>query len=257
MNMIIHDMEGDIVIGDTLRNPKLLKASSLRKFDLVVANPMWNQDGYDEKFYESDALDRFEHGYPSASSADWGWVQHIFASLNDKGKAAIVLDTGAVSRGSGNHGSNKERDIRQEFVNKDWIEAALLLPENLFCNTPGPGIILILNKSKPKEHKGKILLINASLEFDRGKPKNFILDSKIRKIVEAFHGWRNIDKFARIISTEDVTKNDYNLHPARYVGDNTVSGYAEIEELLVELAELDEERVNVDREVNKITWVHA
>lgn len=135
MNMIIHDMEGEIAIGNTMRNPKFLDGSMLRTFDIVVANPMWNQDGYDNEFYESDTYNRFSSGYLPASSADWGWVQHMAASLDDKGRAAIVLDTGAVSRGSGSQGANKEKEIRKAFVEKDWIEGVVLLPDNLFYNT--------------------------------------------------------------------------------------------------------------------------
>jgi type I restriction enzyme M protein len=252
MNMIIHDMEGDIMIGDTLRNPKLLKGSKLKTFDLVVANPMWNQDGYTEEFYDADTFNRFENGYPPASSADWGWVQLMFASLNDNGRAAIVLDTGAVSRGSGNQGSNKEKDIRQKFVDKDWIEAVLLLPENLFYNTTAPGIILILNKSKPKERKDKIMLINASLEFEKGRPKNFIPDDKIKKISKAFHDWKSIDKFTKIVTNEEAAKNDYNLGPSRYVSNGKVEEYQDVEEILVELAELEEDRTKTDKELNSI-----
>jgi len=252
MNMFIHDMEGEIAIGDTLRNPKFLEGSRLKTFDLVVANPMWNQDGYDISFYESDTFSRFEGGYPSASSADWGWVQHMFASLNDNGKASVVLDTGAVARGSGNKGSNREKEIRKAFVDNDWIEAVLLLPENLFYNTTAPGIILILNKNKPKERKNKIMLINASLEFEKGKPKNFIPEDKIEKIVKVFHDWKNIDKFTKIITNEEVEKNDYNLSPSRYVGNGKEEEYRDVDEILVELAELEEERQKTDRELNEI-----
>ncbi|MBU0878337.1 MAG: type I restriction-modification system subunit M [Candidatus Omnitrophica bacterium] len=252
MNMIIHDMEGDIMIGDTLRNPKLLKGSRLKTFDLVVANPMWNQDGYNEEFYEADTFNRFENGYPPASSADWGWVQLMFSSLNDDGKAAIVLDTGAVARGSGNQGSNREKDIRQKFVDKDWIEAVLLLPENLFYNTTAPGIVLFLNRNKPKERKGRIMLINSSLEFEKGRPKNFIPDDKIRKVARAFHDWESIDKFTQIISNEEAAKNDYNLSPSRYVSNGKEEEYRDVEEILVELAELEEDRTKTDKELNSI-----
>jgi len=252
MNMIIHDMEGNIAIGDTLRNPKFLEGSVLKTFDLVVANPMWNQDGYNSEFYESDTFNRFNNGYPPASSADWGWIQLMFASLNKNGKAAIVLDTGSVSRGSGNKGSNIEKEIRKAFVDSDWIEAVLLLPENLFYNTTAPGIILILNKNKPKERKDRIMLINTSLEFEKGRPKNFIPDDKIEKIAKAFHDWKNIDKFTKIISNEEVGGNDYNLSPSRYVGNGKEEEYRNVDEILVELAELEEEREKTDRELNEI-----
>ena len=252
MNMIIHDMEGDIAIGDTLINPKFLEGSALKKFDLVVANPMWNQDGYNTEFYEADTFNRFEHGYPPASSADWGWAQHMFTSLNNKGRATIVLDTGSVSRGSGNQGNNREKDIRKKFVDNDWIEAVLLLPENLFYNTTAPGIILILNKNKSKDRKNKIMLINANLEFEKGRPKNFIPDDKIKKIAQAFHNWEDIDKFTKMITKEDAEKNDYNLSPSRYVGTGEQEEYRDVNEILVELAELEEERTEVDKELNQI-----
>jgi type I restriction enzyme M protein len=111
MNMIIHDMEGEIEIGDTFKNPKFRNGGRLRTFDRVVADPMWNQDWFTDSDYENDELDRFPPGagFPGKSSADWGWVQHMHASLNDTGRAAIVLDTGAASRGSGNAGTNKEK----------------------------------------------------------------------------------------------------------------------------------------------------
>ena len=102
MNMVIHDMEGKIEIGDTMKNPKFKNGNKLKRFDLIVTNPMWNQKTFVEKDYENDELDRFKAGIPPTSSADWGWSQHILASLKDNGKAAVVLDTGAVSRGSGN-----------------------------------------------------------------------------------------------------------------------------------------------------------
>jgi len=100
MNMIIHDMEGQIEIGDTFRHPKFRKGNRLQPFDRAVANPMWNQPEFKEKDYDADELDRFPKGagFPGGNKADWGWVQHILASLKPKGRAAIVLDTGAARR---------------------------------------------------------------------------------------------------------------------------------------------------------------
>ena len=92
MNMVIHDMEGDIEIGDTLKNPKFRKGNSLQKFDRVVANPMWNQ-GRDslpyisDDYFINDELERFPAG-SCGGKIDWGWVQHIYSSLNESGKAA-------------------------------------------------------------------------------------------------------------------------------------------------------------------------
>jgi len=163
MNMIIHDMEGQIEIGDTFRNPKFRKGNRLQTFDRAVANPMWNQTEFTEKDYDADELDRFPKGagFPG-NKADWGWVQHILASLGDAGRAAIVLDTGAASRGSGNANTSKERDVRRWFVEQDLIEGVIYLPENLFYNTTAPGIVLFLNKAKAKARKGNLFLLNAA-----------------------------------------------------------------------------------------------
>ena len=153
MNAFLHDMEAEIALGDTMNRPAFTEGDGrLRQFDLVTANPMWNQK-FTAATYENDPHERFKRGVPPSSSADWGWIQHMAASLKDGGRMAVVLDTGAVSRGSGNQGSNKERDIRKAFVEADLVEAVVLLPENLFYNTTAPGIILVLNTRK--RHKGR------------------------------------------------------------------------------------------------------
>jgi type I restriction enzyme M protein len=259
MNMIIHDMEGEIVIGDTLRNPKLLDGSKLKRFDLVAANPMWNQDGYTANFYENDPFERFTH-YPPASSADWGWVQHMAASLNDPstgsgqagGRAAIVLDTGAVSRGSGGQGANKEKDARRALTQRDWIEGVVLLPENLFYNTTAPGIILLLNKHKPAARSGQIMLINASQEFEKGRPKNFIPDASIKEIAEAFHRWKPAEKFARLITLAEAEQNDWNLSPSRYVDTGEAEQHRAVQSIIDDLATLEADAAALDAEVNAI-----
>lgn len=137
MNMIIHDMDGQIEIGDTFRHPKFREGNRFQTFDRAVANPMWNQTEFPEKDSDADELDRFPKGagFPG-NKANWGWVRHILASLNDTGHAAIVLDTGAASHGSGNANSNKEKEVRCWFVERDFIEGVIYLPENLFGSTP-------------------------------------------------------------------------------------------------------------------------
>ena len=249
MNMIIHDMEGDIAIGDTLRNPKFLEGSRLKTFDLVVANPMWNQDGYDTSFYESDTFSRFNNGYPSASSADWGWIQLMFASLNDEGKAAVVLDAAAVTRGS-LQANNREKEIRKKFIENDYIEAVLLLPENIFYNTPAQGIIIILNKNK--ERKGKILLINASQEFVKETPKNIITEEAIKKIPSVYHGWTSVKQFSTVISIKDAANEDYNLNPAKYISNGEQKGLKDIDKIMIELSEVEEAKKDEEIRLTKI-----
>lgn len=253
MNMIIHDMEGVIEIGDTFRNPKFRKANRLQTFHRVTANPMWNQTWFTEKDYDADELDRFPQGagYPG-NKADWGWVQHILASLNDEGRAAIVLDTGAASRGSGNATSNKEKDVRKWFVERDLIEGVVYLPENLFYNTSAPGILLFLNKAKPAERQRKLFLLNASKEFVKGDPKNYIPDQSIRRIADAFINWREEDKFSRIVEHAEIAKNDYNISPSRYIHTGDAEEYRPLAEIVEELETLEAESAQVNSQLKRI-----
>ena len=197
MNMVIHDMEGEIARGNSMTNPKFLDGPSLKQFGIVVTNPMWNQDNFDATTYENDPFERFagRGGFAPASSADWAWLQNVHAFLNDNGRAAVVIDTGAASRGSGSQGENKEKAIRRWFVDNDAIEAVILLPDNLFYNTTAAGIIIVLNRNKPKDRKRKIILINAANEFQKGRPKNFIPNESVKKIADAFHADKDVERF--------------------------------------------------------------
>ncbi len=249
MNAFIHDMEADIRLGDTMANPRFSDDGKLRRFDLVLANPMWNQD-FPQSTYEHDPYERFQLGFPPSSTADWGWVQHMYQSLKDGGRMAVVLDTGAVSRGSGSTGSNRERDIRKRFVDQDLIEAVIQLPENLFYNTSAPGVIMVANRAK--RHPGEILLINASKQFEKGRPKNHLTQEHILRIAENFHAWKAEEALATLIATEEAIRNDYNLSPSRYVAVDGKEEILPLEDAVVLLAEADEERAAADEELKRV-----
>lgn len=254
MNTVLHDMEGEIVRGNTMTNPKFLDDSSLRQFDIVVTNPMWNQNIFEAATYENDPYERFSSrgGFAPSSSADWGWIQHVHASLNDRGRAAVVIDTGAASRGSGSQGENKEKTIRRWFVENDLIEGVILLPDNLFYNTTAAGILLLLNRNKPKDRQGKVILVNAGNEFQKGRPKNFIPDEGTKKIADAFHAGKDVERFVKAVSIEEIAKNDYNLSPSRYIEATAPTEHRDVQTLLDELTKLDEEAMQSDGELKDI-----
>ena len=260
VNMIIHDMEGEIEIGDTFRHPKFRKSNRLQTFDRAVANPMWNQTEFTEKDYDADELDRFPKGagFPG-NKADWGWVQHILASLGDPstgsgqaGRAAIVLDTGAASRGSGNANTNKEKDVRRWFVEQDLIEGVIYLPENLFYNTTAPGIILFLNKTKPKECKGQLFLLNAANEFAKGDPKNYLPKEAITRIADTFKAWREVGKYSRIVTRDEIMKNDFNISPSRYIHTGAGEEYRPLAEIIEDLDALEDEARATDKALRAV-----
>jgi type I restriction enzyme M protein len=250
MNAFIHDMEAEISLGDTMHRPAFTEGDGrLRQFDLVTANPMWNQK-FNASTYENDTYDRFGRGVPPSSSADWGWAQHMVASIKPTGRMAVVLDTGAVSRGSGNQGSNKERDIRKQFVEADLVEAVLLLPDNLFYNTPSSGIIMVVNRKKRKP--GEILLINASKLFAKGRPKNYLSEDQAQQVVKAYRAWEAVEGLSATITLEEASRNDYNLSPSRYVATGTEADVLPLEEAVVRLQEAEEERTEVDRRLREV-----
>lgn len=245
MNAVLHEMQATFSPGDTMNAPAYTTdEGGLQTFDLVAANPMWNQD-FPPTTYEHDAFDRFRYGVPPNSSADWAWIQHMYASLTGNGRMAVVLDTGAVSRGSGNQGSNKERDIRKAFVEADLVECVILLPENLFMNTTAPGTVTIINKQK--RHPDQILLINAGNLFLKGRPKNYLTEDHIAQIHDLYRDWQTEDTVSVIVETTEVVRNDYNLSPSRYVASDDVEPPMPLEEAMVLLAEAEEERVEADQ----------
>ena len=219
MNAIIHDMEVEIARGDTMINPKFKTASGqISTHNIVVANPMWNQP-FSQDIFADDPFDRFStRGGVTTGKGDWAWLQHTLACLSERGRAAVVLDTGAVTRGSGSKNEDKERNIRKWFVDHDLIDGVILLPDNLFYNTTAGGVIVVLSKRKPAARKDKIVLLNASKRVRKGRPKNFIPEEDIRPLAAAFLKGEPVEGELAVITREQVAEADYNLSPSRWVG---------------------------------------
>lgn len=241
MNVIIHDLQAEIVRGDSMRNPKFRAegGTRLRQFPLIIANPMWNQT-FDPDVFEHDGFDRFERqGGNTSGKGDWAWLQHTAASLADGGRAAIVLDTGAVSRGSGSKNEDKERALRQWFVEQDLIDGVVLLPDNLFYNTTAPGVIIFLRRGKPKDRRGRITLVNAAGEAKKGTPKNYLPPEAVQKIAAAYRAGVDVPGFVKTITTAEAVEHDYNLSPSRYVSATTTDEMRDIGTIIAELKTLD------------------
>lgn len=160
------------------------------------------------------------------------------------------LFTGAASRGSGNQGNNKEKDCRKWFVDNDLIEGVIYLPENLFYNTSAPGVIIFLNRAK--KHKNKIYLLHAGNEYEKGDPKNFIPQDNIDRIAETYSTFKQKDKFSKLVGTDEIIKNDYNISPSRYIQLSDSETYRPIDEIVEELKLLEDSGRSIDRELKSI-----
>ena len=247
MNAVIHDMDVQTERGDTMINPRFKNdAGRIATHDIVVANPMWNQD-FDPNIFENDPFDRFRStGGVTTGKGDWAWLQHTLACLSERGRAAVVLDTGAVTRGSGSQNEDKERNIRKWFVEHDLIDGVILLPDNLFYNTGAAGVIVVLSKRKPASRKGKIVLLNASRRVRKGSPKNYIPEEDIRPLADAFLKGEPVEGEVAIITREQVQEADYNLSPSRWVGQVETAVQRPINEIVAEMQRLDEETHEVN-----------
>lgn len=253
MNAIIHDMEVDIARGDTMINPKFKTASGqIADHDIVVANPMWNQP-FSPDLFANDPFDRFRtRGGVTTGKGDWAWLQHTLACLNERGRAAVVLDTGAMTRGSGARHEDRERNIRKWFVDRDLIDGVILLPDNLFYNTSAAGVIVVLSKRKPAARKGKIVLLNTSRRVRKGRPKNYIPEEDIRPLAATFAKSEPVEGEFAVITQEQAEEADYNLSPSRWVGQATTVAQRPIREIISELQRLDEETREVDASIMKL-----
>ena len=242
MNAIIHDMEVEIARGDTMINPKFKTASGqISTHDIVVANPMWNQP-FSQDIFADDPFERFRlQGGATTGKGDWAWLQHTLACLSERGRAAVVLDTGAVTRGSGSKNEDKERNIRKWFVDRDLIDGVILLPDNLFYNTSAAGVIVVLSKRKPAARKDKIMLLNASKRVRKGRPKNFIPEEDIRPLAAAFLKGEPLEGEVAIITREQAAEADYNLSPSRWVGQVLAENTSSVPELVASLKELSKD----------------
>ena len=253
MNAIIHDMEAEIARGDTMINPRFKRADGgLRTYDVVVANPMWNQPFVPDLFAD-DPLDRFRpRGGVTTGKGDWAWLQHTLACLKERGRTAVVLDTGAVTRGSGSKNEDRERNIRKWFVDNDLIDGVILLPDNLFYNTSAAGVIVVLSRRKPEARKDRIVLLNASRRVRKGRPKNFIPEEDIRPLAAAFIKGEPVEGEIAVITREKAAEADYNLSPSRWVGLMSAAEVGSVSALVHDLAELDREANRVSAAISEL-----
>ena len=215
MNLFLHGLE-DFVIerGDTLRNPVFADASTggLGTFDVVIANPPFSLEAWGRELWESDPWGRAFAGLPTDSNADMAWVQHMVASMAPgTGRMAVVLPQGALFR------SGVEGQIRQHLLKADLVEAVIGLAPNLFYGTGLAACVLVLRRHKAPARQGKVIVIDASSLFRRGRAQNFLEPEHASQI----HGWvsafADVEDRARVVSLEEIEQEGWTLNISRYV----------------------------------------
>jgi len=209
--MILHNIpDAHIENEDTLENPRFEDNGYIKKFDRVIANPPFSQNysRADMKFPQ-----RFRYGFApeTGKKADLMFVQHMIASLKDRGMMATIMPHGVLFRGGA------EKVIREGIVKDKIVEAVIGLPPHLFYGTGIPACILVINRNKPQELKDKILFINADAEYGEWRNQNYLRPEDIEKISYVFHRKKEIPKYSKLANLEEIEENEYNLNVRRYV----------------------------------------
>ena len=245
MNMLLHGLaSARIEKGDTIRDPKLLEGGTLRVFDRVIANPPFSLDEWGREVAEHDGFGRFRYGLPPKTKGDLAFVQHMIATANKTGMVGVVMPHGVLFRGS------SEGDIRKGMLEEDLVEAIIGLPSNLFYGTGIPAAVLVLNRGKAVARQRKVLFIEASREFKEGSAQNYLREEDVTKIAAAFHAFRDVEKYARVVSLDEIAKNDFNLNISRYVETADAAEKVDVASAIAKLRELEKARGEAETRMN-------
>ena len=227
MNMILHNNPTALVMqGNTLADPKFKDGETRRTFDFVVANPpfsdkRWSTGLHPKELGIATASDtvtagltnfrRFDDvGVPPAKQGDYAYLIHIVRSLKSKGKGACILPHGVLFRG------NAEAEIRRNLIRKGYIKGIIGLPPNLFYGTGIPACIVVIDKEHANARKG-IFMIDARAGFIKDGPKNRLREQDLHRIVDVFEKVQDVPRYARMVPTEEIERNDFNLNLPRYI----------------------------------------
>lgn len=222
MNLYLHDIEDfQILRGDTLRDPKFRdRHGALSQFDVVIANPPFSLKNWGAEQWVADP--RAFCGVPPKKCADLAWVQHMVASMKPgTGRVGVVMPHGVLFRAA-------EGAIRQCLVENDQLDAVIGLPSNLFYSTSIPACLLIFRASKPADRRGKLLIVDGSARFTKGRNQDQMSDDDIAAIVAGHHSGQDSDGQGgvqvRLVDHAEIKDNGWDLNLGRYVKAAAVAG---------------------------------
>jgi type I restriction enzyme M protein len=217
MNLFLHDLEDfRIVRGDTLRDPRFLTRTGLRRFDVVVANPPFSLKNWGADTWVNDSYGRAFCGVPPAGTADLAWVQHMVTSMDRaNGRVGVVMPHGVLFRGAA------EKAIRQCLVEQDQLEAVIGLPPNLFYSTSIPACLLIFRASKTDDRRGRVVFVDGSTRFAKGRNQNQMGPEDVDAIVSAYRAGSDTGGQGRVgvrvVDHAEIKENDWDLNVSRYL----------------------------------------
>lgn len=212
MNLYLHGVyDFSIVNADTLEAPAFTRGGRVEQFDVVLANPPYSISAWNREKFANDKWGRNFLGVPPQDCADYAFIQHIIASMDEKnGRCAILLPLGLLSKVS-------ELKMRTNLIESDLIECIIGLGPNLFFNSPMEAMIMVCNRNKNEKLRGKVLFINAVKEVVRKNAESRLEPQHIKKISNAYFGKTDIEDFCKVVDNETLLTNGSNLTISLYV----------------------------------------
>ena len=241
MNMILHGVkfnDFEIKQGNTLEDPQHLD----KRFDIVVANPPFSQKwSANDSFLSDERFASYGKLAPS-SKADFAFIQHMIYQLDNDGTMAVIVPHGVLFRGA------SEGVIRKYLLKeKNYIDAIIGLPANIFYGTSIPTCVIVVKKNRKLEDD--ILFIDASNDFEKAKNQNYLRDEDVQKIVDTYRERKDIEKYSKKVSMQEIEENDYNLNIPRYVDTFEEEEEIDLDEVVEKITKLDEEMKEIDKTI--------
>lgn len=234
MNMFLHGLDNArIERGDTIRNPKLVEDDRLMKFNVVVANPPFSLDKWGADTAEQDKYGRFWRGLPPKSRGDYAFISHMVETMNETdGRVGVVVPHGVLFR------AGSEGLIRQRFLQDNLVDGIIGLPAGLFFGVGIPAALLFLRRGRPNTD---VLFVDASREYEEGKPQNKLRESDIAKIVGTWSARTDVPQYAHVASVDEIKEKGYSLNISLYVDTFEEEAPVDLEAVKREIATLEAE----------------
>lgn len=213
MNLYLHGAEDfSILRGDTLRRPAFISKDNLRTFDCIISNPPFSLENWGHDIWENDQYGRNFLGVPPATSGDFAWIEHMIKSMKPRtGRIAVVLPQGVLFR------AGREDKIRRQLVGVDILDTIIGLGPNLFYGAGLSACIMIFRAYKPLSKRNKVLFVDASSIYKKGRAQNELLDQHVDRIYNLVADYNDVAGLARVVAMEEILANDCNLNISRYV----------------------------------------
>jgi type I restriction enzyme M protein len=248
INLFLHGIEDfKIEREDTLRHPVFRENDQLSKFDVVIANPPFSLENWGFENWANDPFSRNFAGVPPRSSGDFAWVQHMLTSMaRPRGRVGVVLSHGALFR------SGVEAKIRKNIVDEDLLDSVIGLGPNLFYGTGISACIIIFRAKKAAPKKNKVLFIDASELYQKGRAQNHFLVDHASAVLTLYEKYADVPGKSRIVDIKEIMNKEYNLSISRYIKKRIITEEINLKDAVKEIENAYHDFIESEKKVKSL-----